>query len=247
MNPYYYGLVKQIGPWKTTARDLKNGQSYDYTPNNQIDTPYTVSAGNGSVYAQYSSQGLIYDATTSPEYVSRKSGKVKRGKVVREKTVALVGADGEPIVNPQTYAMQQFMKYQSTEIISKNKAIAIRGMGTTEDGDVLRVSTSSKSVIPVPGLAPSPSSPLHEVKEDNSPTSMALSQMVQGLQVDPEAMLTQEEIVSRIPDAEMNSVGPIDEPYGDVDEFEQLETQKKIDSLRASGYKDETIKKMLKL
>jgi hypothetical protein len=107
-NPYYYGLVKQIGPWKTTRQDILRGQKpYQYTPNEQTELPYTMKAGNGNLYAAYSSQGLIYDAATSPAMVS--FGKVRRGKVVRAKKVVVVDSDGKLVAPTDNYFLNRYM------------------------------------------------------------------------------------------------------------------------------------------
>ena len=107
-NPYYYGLVKQIGPWKTTRQDILRGQKpYQYTPNEKTEHPYLPKAGNGDMYAAYSSQGLIYDASTSPAIVS--FGKVRRGKVVRAKKVVVVDSDGKLVAPTDNYFLNRYM------------------------------------------------------------------------------------------------------------------------------------------
>ena len=107
-NPYYYGLVKQIGPWKTTRQDILRGQKpYQYTPNEKTELPYNMKAGNGSLYAAYSSQGLIYDAATSPAIVS--FGKVRRGKVTRAKKVVVVDSDGKLVAPTDNYFLNRYM------------------------------------------------------------------------------------------------------------------------------------------
>lgn len=108
MNPYYYGLVKQIGPWKTTRTDILRGQKpYQYTPNEQTELPYTMKAGNGNLYAAYSSQGLIYDASTSPVMVS--FGKVRRGKIQKAKKVVVVDSDGKLVAPTDNYFLNRYM------------------------------------------------------------------------------------------------------------------------------------------
>ena len=116
ISPYYYGLVKQIGPWKTTRQDILRAQKpYEYTPNNQIDTPYTMPSGNGSVYAQYSSQGLIYNASTTPVVAS--FGKLRRGRIVKSKKVAIIGSDGKLVGSPiDSYGMVKFMDYARAQV-----------------------------------------------------------------------------------------------------------------------------------
>lgn len=109
VNPYYYGLVKQIGPWKTTRQDILRGQKiYQYTPNESTENPYTIKSGNGQLYETYSSQGLIYDAATSP--VIKVSGKLRRGKVVRsKKIVKIVDSNGNIVAPTDNYFLNRYM------------------------------------------------------------------------------------------------------------------------------------------
>lgn len=110
VNPYYYGLVKQIGPWKTTKQDILRGQKlYKYTPNEETENPYTMKSGNGQLYETYSSQGLIYDAATSP-VIKNVKGKLKRGKVVRsKKVVQIVDSSGNIIPPTDNYFLNKYM------------------------------------------------------------------------------------------------------------------------------------------
>lgn len=207
VNPYYYGLVKQIGPWKTTARDLMNGQYYKYTPNEQTEDPYTMAAGNGSVYAQYSSQGLIYDATTTPTIVS--GGKLKSGKVVKAKQIMLVGAGGVPVLNPNTYAMEKYMEYNRQAIAAGIKS---NSFGTVPEPIITNTALGSSTTASTP-------SPMYKPAGD-SPTGDLLAEAIKDLQVDPEVMRGVEEtIVSRpAQDVTMSIPGvTVDEPYGDIE------------------------------
>lgn len=107
-NPYYYGLVKQIGPWKTTRQDILRGQKpYQYTPNDQVELPYDMKSGNGHLYSTYASQGLIYDASTSPVMVS--FGKVRKGKITRAKKVVVVDSDGKLVAPTDNYFLNRYM------------------------------------------------------------------------------------------------------------------------------------------
>lgn len=113
VNPYYYGLVKQIGPWKTTQQDIFRGQKpYQYTPNQEIELPYTMKSGNGQLYEQYSSQGLIYDAATAPmiTQTAGRSSKLKRGKVVRaKKQVQIIDPSGNIVAPTDNYFLNRYM------------------------------------------------------------------------------------------------------------------------------------------
>lgn len=114
-NPYYYGLVKQIGPWKTTAADMMRGQKeYQYTPNNQAEVPYDVKAGNGMLYETYASQGLIYDASTSPIITIR--GKTRRGKITKAKKVQIIDPDGKIVAPTDNYFMNRYMGEMRQEV-----------------------------------------------------------------------------------------------------------------------------------
>lgn len=109
VNPYYYGLVKQIGPWKTTRQDILRGQKpYQYTPNESTENPYTMKSGNGQLYETYSSQGLIYDAATSP--VVTVKGKLRRGRVVRsKKVVQIIDSSGNIVAPTDNYFLNRYM------------------------------------------------------------------------------------------------------------------------------------------
>lgn len=113
VNPYYYGLVKQIGPWKTTREDILRGQKpYQYTPNEETENPYTMKSANSQLYEQYSSQGLIYDAATSPVITAQspRSSKLKRGKVVRaKKEVKIVDPSGNIVSPTDNYFLNRYM------------------------------------------------------------------------------------------------------------------------------------------
>ena len=114
-NPYYYGLVKQIGPWKTTAADIMRGQKeYQYTPNNQAEVPYDVKAGNGMLYETYASQGLIYDASTSP--VITIGGKARRGKITKAKKVQIIDPDGKIVAPTDNYFLDRYMGEMRQEV-----------------------------------------------------------------------------------------------------------------------------------
>ena len=114
-NPYYYGLVKQIGPWKTTASDMLRGQKeYQYTPNNQAEVPYDVKAGNGMLYETYASQGLIYDASTSP--VITIGGKTRRGKITKAKKVQIIDPDGKIVAPTDNYFLNRYMGEMRQEV-----------------------------------------------------------------------------------------------------------------------------------
>ena len=107
-NPYYYGLVKQIGPWKTTRQDILRGQKpYQYTPNDQTELPYDMKSGNGHLYSTYASQGLIYDAGTSPVMVS--FGKVRKGKITKAKKVVVVDSNGKLVAPTDNYFLNRYM------------------------------------------------------------------------------------------------------------------------------------------
>lgn len=113
VNPYYYGLVKQIGPWKTTKEDILRGQKpYQYTPNESTENPFTMKSANSQLYEQYSSQGLIYDAVTSPIITAQtpRSSKLKRGKVVRaKKQVQIIDTFGNIVAPTDNYFLDRYM------------------------------------------------------------------------------------------------------------------------------------------
>lgn len=113
VNPYYYGLVKQIGPWKTTRQDILRGQKpYQYTPNESTENPFTMQSANSQLYEQYSSQGLIYDAATAPVITSQapRSSKIKRGKVTRaKKQVQIVDPSGNIVAPTDNYFLNRYM------------------------------------------------------------------------------------------------------------------------------------------
>lgn len=108
INPYYYGLVKQIGPWKTTRQDILRGQkTYQYTPNESIELPYVMKSGNGQLYETYASQGLIYDAATAP--VMTVKGKLRRGKIVKAKKVQIIDPSGNVVSPTDNYFLNKYM------------------------------------------------------------------------------------------------------------------------------------------
>lgn len=143
VNPYYYGLVKQIGPWKTTRQDMQRGQKpYQYTPNESTELPYTMKSGNGQLYEQYSSQGLIYDAATAP-VITVSGGGNKRGKVTRaKKQVKIIDPSGNLVSPTDNYFLKRYMGEMRGDV--NNQIIeADLGGGRSDVSMMTRASTTT--------------------------------------------------------------------------------------------------------
>ncbi len=150
--PFFYGLVKQVGPWAQTKQDRLLGQKpYSYTPNHSVTDIYTVKAVNPIPYEQYSTKGIIYDATLSPVTVN--AGKPARGTIKRAKKVVLVDSMGR-VVNPtDSYFLNKYMGEMRQQAAASTVATE-RGFGGVADlvsegpdspaGSRMSVSTSAE-------------------------------------------------------------------------------------------------------
>jgi hypothetical protein len=193
-NPYYYGLVKQIGPWKTTRQDILRGQKpYQYTPNEQTELPYTMKAGNGELYAAYSSQGLIYDAATSPAIVS--FGKVRRGKVTRAKKVVVVDSDGKLVAPTDNYFLNRYMGEIRQEVQNDILESDLGGGKSDMASMSQRASTVSMQAPSNSEISVDPSQNAMDEGEQDDPLFENLN--MEGPRVDQQDDILAEEMVDR--------------------------------------------------
>jgi len=193
-NPYYYGLVKQIGPWKTTRPDILRGQTYKYTPNEQTENPYTVKSANSQLYEQYSSQGLIYDARTSP--VVTVKGKLRRGKVVRaKKVIQIVDSSGKIVSPTDNYFLNRYMGEMRGAV---QNDIRVASLGSATDVSMMtsyRASTATMATGTNASAISIDSSGSDSGGSANDPTFEGLN--MEGPRVDEQDDLVVEEMVDR--------------------------------------------------
>jgi len=189
-NPYYYGLVKQIGPWKTTRPDILRGQAYKYTPNEQTENPYTVKSANSQLYEQYSSQGLIYDARTSP--VVTVKGKLRRGKVVRaKKVIEIVDTSGNIVSPTDNYFLNRYMGEMRGSV---QNDISVASLGSATDVSMMtsyRASTATMAT----GSTNTSAISIDSLGLANDPAFEGLN--MEGPRVDEQDDLVAEEMVDR--------------------------------------------------
>ncbi len=212
-NPAYYGLVKQSGPWAETQQDKLFGQKpYKYTPNNSVTQPYIVKVSSSSPYESYVSQSIIYNATIDPVYVSQ--GKIKRGRVVRAKKVALVDSNGNLINPSDSYFLNKF----GSELRHNNAQALSQVYGAV--GDLV-----GKGIDPVQMAEEAneaePNKPLHRPSSIGSSIINGIGNVTLGSDI-----VMAEPIVDRGAQLDANMIGAdVDVPYGDDDDdYKQAES-----------------------